>query len=395
MRELIINKDNTTETVCLVENGKLIETYQNSNDTKYSRLEGNIYAGRVADIVPGMQAAFVDYGDKKKGFIHFKDAIPQVDETKEKQQKMLGNMDIREVLKQDQKLLVQIRKDSNDKKGAKISTHISLPSRYVAFMPNTDIITISQKIPDGDRKNELLKIAKENTPDGNGLIIRTSAENVSSDMIIKDIQRCIKKWNQILSLYEKSEPGSLIFESETVQEKMVLDIELDKITTNSKDEFDKMKKLLLFEEIRNVKLELKISSNLLTVYDLEEQIKKSKERKIWLNCGGFITIDKTEALTAVDVNTGKFTGNKDLEATVFKVNKEATIEVAKQLRLRDIGGIIVIDYIDMKNTENKQEIEDLLKAELKNDRAKTQVEGFTNLNLMELTRKHICSHLDE
>ena len=131
------------------------------------------------------------------------------------------------------------------------------------------------------------------------------------------------------------------------------------------------------------------------MYDLDSQISKCDNRKVWLNCGGFITIDKTEALTAIDVNTGKYTGKSDLENTVFKVNKEATIEIAKQLRLHDIGGIIIIDYIDMHNEENSQKIENLLKEELKKDRAKTQVEGFTKLNLMEMTRKHICSHLDE
>ena len=134
--------------------------------------------------------------------------------------------------------------------------------------------------------------------------------------------------------------------------------------------------------------------DLIEEYGLISQVEKIENRKIWLNCGGFITIDKTEALTAIDVNTGKFTGSKDLESTIFKVNKEATIEIAKQLRLRDIGGIIIIDYIDMREKENKEKIENLLKNELKNDRAKTQVEGFTKLNLMELTRKHICSHLN-
>ena len=137
------------------------------------------------------------------------------------------------------------------------------------------------------------------------------------------------------------------------------------------------------------------NENLLERYDLQKQIDKSRERKVWLNCGGFITIDRTEALTAIDVNTGKFTGNKDLETTIFKVNKEATTEIAKQLRLRDIGGIVVIDYIDMQSEDNKLKIQQLLIDELKLDRAKTQVEGFTKLNLLEMTRKHICSHLDE
>ena len=392
MREIIINKNKELETVCLIENGNLVEKYINDEKTKENRLEGNIYAGVVADLVPGMQAAFIDYGDKKKGFIHFKDAIPQIDE---KTEKVPNDVDIRKILKQGEKILVQIKKDSNEKKGAKISTHITIPSRYVAFMPNSKIITISQKIEEGERKEELLKLAQDNISKEDGIIIRTSAETADNKDIIKDIERCIKKWKDILAKYEKSKGISLICSAESVEEKMVLDVQVDKITTNNKQEYDKMQELIKFEEIENVTIEYKAKEDLLNVYDLERQISKSEERKIWLNCGGFITIDKTEALTAIDVNTGKFTGNKDLESTVFKVNKEATCEIAKQLRLRDIGGIIIIDYIDMHNEENKQKIEDMLKEELKKDRAKTQVEGFTKLNLIEMTRKHICSHLDD
>ena len=170
---------------------------------------------------------------------------------------------------------------------------------------------------------------------------------------------------------------------------------MEKITINDESEYNKIKDLLKDQSNENIKLILSKEKDLLTVYDLNSQIEKSEKRKIWLNCGGFITIDKTEALTAIDVNTGKFTGKKDLESTVFKVNKEATIEIAKQLRLRDIGGIIIIDYIDMHDEENKKKIEELLKETLKEDRTKTQVEGFTKLNLMEMTRKHICSHLDD
>ena len=146
------------------------------------------------------------------------------------------------------------------------------------------------------------------------------------------------------------------------------------------------------KEYTNIKLEIQEGENLFEKINIEKQIAKSQNRKVWLKCGGFITIDKTEALTAIDVNTGKYTGNKNLEQTVFKVNKEATIEIAKQIRLRDIGGIIIIDYIDMKKQEDREQIEEILREELKKDRTKTQVEGFTNLDLMELTRKHICSH---
>ena len=394
MLELIINKNVDTETICLVENGKLVEKYQDNETTKENRLEGNIYAGKVSDIVPGMQSAFVDYGDSRKGLLHLKDAIPQVNEKNKKNENIIDN-NISDVLKSGQKLLVQIKKDSNDKKGAKVSTHISIPSKYVVFMPNTDIITISQKIEDEKRIKELLDLAKDNLSKNNGIVIRTSAEKASNEEIIKDIKRCIDKWNYIIEKYKSSKDIELIYYSENVQSKILLDLKVDKVITNDRDEFEKIKELIQREQIKGVKLELSVKQNLLDMYDLDSQITKSKNRKIWLNCGGFITIDRTEALTAIDVNTGKFTGKSDLESTIFKVNKEATVEIAKQLRLHDIGGIIIIDYIDMHDKENDEKIENLLKEELKKDRAKTQVEGFTKLNLMEMTRKHICSHLDE
>ena len=165
---------------------------------------------------------------------------------------------------------------------------------------------------------------------------------------------------------------------------------IEKIEVNDKQEFEEIKTIL--EDLQETNIKLEIKQDLLEKYELEKQIEKSRQRKIWLNCGGFITIDSTEALVAIDVNSGKFTGKSSLEDTVYKVNYEATIEIAKQLRLRDIGGIIIIDYIDMQKPENKEKIEKLLRDTLKQDRAKTQVEGFTKLNLMELTRKHICSH---
>ena len=204
------------------------------------------------------------------------------------------------------------------------------------------------------------------------------------------------KWNKILEQFNKSKgKPELLYESSTILEKMLLDLtknKIEKIVVNDKNEYEEIRKKLESLQENNIKLELDKNNNLFQRYDIEKQIEKSKQRKIWLNCGGFITIDLTEALVAIDVNSGKFTGKSTLEDTVYKVNYEATIEIAKQLRLRDIGGIIIIDYIDMKKQENKDKIEKLLKEVLKNDRAKTQVEGFTKLNLMEMTRKHICSH---
>ena len=390
MLELIINKENDLENIILLQNGKIIEYYISTKEDRKRRLEGNIYIGKVGDIINGMQAAFVDFGGEKSGFIHLKDAMPQVDE---KKQKLDDSMDIKNVLKQNQKILIQVKKDSDNKKGARVSTHISLPGRYIVLMPNIEFITISQKIENKERKDELIKLIKNNIPENFGAIIRTSAINANENEIKKDIKNLLEKWKKIETKYNSNiDKPTLIYESENIAEKMIIDIgieNIDKITTNSKEEFEKLSKTNKTE-----KIVYKENKNLIEEYGIETQIQKIENRKIWLNCGGFITIDKTEALTAIDVNTGKFTGSKDLESTIFKVNKEATIEIAKQLRLRDIGGIIIIDYIDMKNKENKLKIEELLKENLKNDRAKTQIEGFTKLNLMELTRKHICSHLN-
>lgn len=393
MIEVIINKQQENQIISLVENGKLIEVYNENEESKKARNEGNIYIGVVKDVVPGMQAAFIDIGTEKNSFIHVKDVVPQVDEKTEEKDE---NLKIKDVVKTNQKLLVQVQKDSNDKKGARTTTHIKLTGKYIILMPNTNIITISQKITEPKEKDRLLDIVKKNLPENMGAIVRTAAEKKKSDEINEDLKRLKDKWNKILEQFNKSKgKPELLYESSTILEKMLLDLtknKIEKIVVNDKNEYEEIRKKLESLQENNIKLELDKNNNLFQRYDIEKQIEKSKQRKIWLNCGGFITIDLTEALVAIDVNSGKFTGKSTLEDTVYKVNYEATIEIAKQLRLRDIGGIIIIDYIDMKKQENKDKIEKLLKEVLKNDRAKTQVEGFTKLNLMEMTRKHICSH---
>ena len=393
MIEVIINKQQENQIICLVENGKLIEVYNENKKSKKARNEGNIYLGIVKDIIPGMQAAFIDIGTEKNSFIHVKDVVPQVDEKIEEKDE---DLKIKDVVKINQKLVVQVQKDSNDKKGARTTTHIKLTGKYIILMPNTNIITISQKITEQKEKDRLLDIVKKNLPENMGAIVRTAAEKEKSDELVKDLKRLKDKWNKILEQFNKSKgKPELLYESSTILEKMLLDLtknKIEKIIVNDKKEYEEINKKLETLQEKNIKLELDKNNNLFKRYEIEKQIEKSQQRKIWLNCGGFITIDLTEALVAIDVNSGKFTGKSTLEDTVYKVNYEATIEIAKQLRLRDIGGIIIIDYIDMKKQENKNKIENLLKEVLKNDRAKTQVEGFTKLNLMEMTRKHICSH---
>lgn len=394
MLELIINKEPNLEKIILIEDGKILEGYTSTEEDKKRRIEGNIYVGEVSDIISGMQSAFIEFGGERKGFIHLKDSVPQIDETKEKLDESLN---IKDVLKPKQKLLIQIKKDSDEKKGARVSTHISLPGKNIVIMPNTNFITISQKIEDLKKKEKLLKWVKENLPENYGAVIRTSCENATKKEIVQDINKLLKLWENIEAKFKQSpKKVGLIWESENIAEKIITDLgekKIEKIITNNEQYYKSLCQILQ-KQGNSIKIEFEKNKDLIEKYDLAKQLEKIESRKIWLNCGGFITIDKTEALTAIDVNTGKFTGNKDAEATIFKVNKEATIEIAKQLRLRDIGGIIIIDYIDMKEQKNKDSIQELLKEELKKDRAKTQVEGFTKLNLMELTRKHICSHLN-
>lgn len=392
MIEILINRKENEKEIALVENSKLVEYYideENSN-----RKEGNIYIGIVKDIVKGMQSAFVDIGAEKNSFIHLKDILKKVDENKEK---IDDNIDINNIIKKGQKLLVQVKKDSNIQKGARVSTHINLSSRYIALMPNTDIVTASQKIEDKKEQERLIKLVKENLSSGNGGVIRTSAIGKEKE-IIEDIKNVEKRWKEIENAFkdDKENKPKLIAKSEDIVKKMIIDLpekSIQQITTNNKKEYQEILKYQQNNNyIKETKVEIKENEDILEKYDIKKEISKMENRKIWLRCGGFITIDKTEALTAIDVNTGKYTGNKDIEQTIYKVNEEATIEIAKQIRLRDIGGIIIIDYIDMMNDANKKKIQKLLEENLKRDRAKTQVEGFTKLDLMEMTRKHICSH---
>ena len=387
MTEIFIQKSNDKREIALVEEEKLIEYYEENEDS--NRNEGNIYIGIVRDIIKGMEAAFVDIGTNKNSFIHLKDILPKVDETKNHEEQ---KVEITDVIKPRQKILVQVKKDSNSKKGARVSTHINLPSKYIVLMPNTDIITVSQKIEDKKEQQRLIKLVQDNLSEGNGAIIRTLAEGKEQE-IIDDIKKIETVWRNITetSIDPEENKAKILYKSEDILEKILMDLmdeNISRIVVNNQAEKNRIEKMLNEnKEYKNIKVELKKQKDILEIYDLRKQVEKSKNRKVWLKCGGFITIDNTEALTAIDVNTGKFTGtNNDLQQTILKVNEEATIEIAKQLRLRDIGGIIIVDYIDMAKEQDKQNILALMKKELKNDRSKTQVEGFTKLDLMELTR---------
>lgn len=394
MKEIIINKQNDKKQILLLEDGELKEKYIES--TNIRRIERNIYVGKVKDVLSGMQAAFIDIGLEKSTFIHLQDILPKIDITKEKK---LNNKDVKKIVKPGMPIIVQVKKDFTDSKGAKVSTHLSLDSRYLVFMPNTEILTISKKIENEEEKERLLKMVKKYLPKNCGAIVRTSAENQPEEIIKKDIENIVKKWKDIEKLskkiIEENKYPRIIYKTHGIIKKLLLDLidkDLKKIEVNSKEDYEYLKKTLRELDTDKITIDYKEKEDLLeNKIDLNKQLEKSEKRKVWLKCGGFIAIDKTEALTAIDVNSGKYIGKDNAESTIFKVNKQASIEIAKQLRLRDIGGIIIIDYIDMNEEENKKKVIEILSEELKKDRSKTQVVGFSKLNLLEMTRKHICS----
>ena len=400
MKEIIINKNKDgSNLIALVENGRLIEKYDEIKEK--NAFEGNIYCGIIRDILPAMQSAFIDIGENKNAFIHIKDIIPKVSNITGNKEENLEKYKINDYLKIKEPILVQIKKDQENQKGARISKHISLTGRLCVLMVNVNFITVSQKIENVEEHNRLKTIARKilseiKTNEQYGLILRTAAENKQEDEIKEEVEKLMQLWGKIQKSYcEASKNGKpqLIFQNYDVISKFltsVLDTNIDRVIVNDADLYELIKNYI--NSINKQKIELVLREEDLTnIHELNKQIEEMSQRKIWLRCGGFITIDKTEALTAIDINSGKFTGKKNSskENTICRVNQEATIEIAKQLRLRNISGIIVIDYIDMEDDADRKNIIKLLNDELKKDRSKTQVMGFTKLDLLEMTRKKI------
>ena len=394
MLELLIIENQDEKNIAYLEDGVLKEYYKESKSKK--RLEGNIYVGEVKDVLQGMQAAFIDIGEDKNAFLHIKDVLPKKSNVTGNKKEDIEKYKIKDYIKPNQSILVQVKKDSNNIKGARVSTNIQVPGKFVIILPENDFITVSQKIEDIEERKRLIDIVQKKKENMKiGIIIRTAANGRNEEEIKEDIENTLNEWKSIKENFEKTEGKvpRIIKENESILEKIILDIAyngLEKIYVNTKNTEEQVENILKNMNIKTIKVKLE-EKDLEKKYDICEQIEKMKNRKVWLKCGGFITIDKTEALTAIDVNSGKFTGKENLEKTVLKVNKEATIEIAKQLRLRDIGGIIIIDYIDMEEEKSREEIKEILRQNLKLDRAKTQIMEFTKLNLLELTRKHMFS----
>ena len=384
MSELIVNKDDEKIDVCVLENNLIVEIYSYKQGEE--SILGNIYRGEVKDVVDGMQAAFVDIGLEKNAFIPIKDAIPKTDVTKESQSIAFK---ISDVLHVGQKILVQVRKVPTSLKGARVSTHITIPGNYIVLMPNTDIITISQKVEGNEEKDRLVEMLKRNIPEGYGAIVRTDAVGINEGEIKKDINELVEKWKNICCKYEEDEKQELLYNEHELVSKISRDLitrETKKIYVNDKELYQQIKQVGLKSE---ESIQFVDSKNIIQDQGFMSSYESAFNRKIWLKCGGYIVIDKTEALTAIDVNSGKYVGNKNLEQTALIVNKEAAAEIMHQIRLRDVGGIIVVDYIDLLNKENQSQIIKIMQNEAKKDRSKIDIKGYTELNLVELTRKTI------
>lgn len=384
MSELIVNKDDEKIDVCVLENNLIVEIYSYKQGEE--SILGNIYRGEVKDVVDGMQAAFVDIGLEKNAFIPIKDAIPKTDVTKESQSIAFK---ISDVLHVGQKILVQVRKVPTSLKGARVSTHITIPGNYIVLMPNTDIITISQKVEENEEKDRLVEMLKRNIPEGYGAIVRTDAVGINEGEIKKDINELVEKWKNICCKYEEDEKQELLYNEHELVSKISRDLitrETKKIYVNDKELYEQIKQVGLKSE---ESIQFVDSKNIIQDQGFMSSYESAFKRKIWLKCGGYIVIDKTEALTAIDVNSGKYVGNKNLEQTALIVNKEAAAEIMHQIRLRDVGGIIVVDYIDLLNKENQSQIIKIMQNEAKKDRSKIDIKGYTELNLVELTRKTI------
>ncbi len=395
--EILVDVGHLENRVALLEDKELVELYLERSVG--DRLVGNIYRGKVCSVLRGMQAAFVDIGYEKNAFLYIADAIPENDEKKNNLQKKKGKkLTINDILKPGQELTVQVTKESIGSKGARLTTHITLPGRYLVLVPNAEYIGISRRIEDEEERQRLNDIIDRIRPKGMGLIVRTAAEGKEREDFLNDLDFLLKLWSTISKKEQKGAVPRCIYTdidlvSRTVRDMFTVDI--DKFIINDSEVYKKIVELLdMTSPTLKSRVELYSKEyGMFEYYGVESEMKRALSKKVWLKCGGYLIIESTEALTIIDVNTGKYVGGKNLEDTVVRANIDAAAEIARQLRLRDIGGIIIIDFIDMHEHEHQQMVVSELKNALKKDRTKTAVIGLTGLGLVEMTRKKVRQRL--
>jgi ribonuclease G len=404
---LVINADGPETRVALVEEGFLGELYI---ERKRERgIAGNIYKGRVERVLPGMQAAFVNIGAEKSAYLHVSDVrgtpddlkrllsgdsskSDDEDEEEADRRRESGGARIEDLLKEGQEIVVQVTKEPISTKGARTTRYVSLPGRHLVFMPTVDHIGISRRISSDRERRRLREIVDSMRPAGSGFIVRTVAEGVSEKELKSDMEFLIKLWNEIVKRSESGRCPALIYSDldlllRTVRDLFTADVE--KLIIDSRTEYDRVKKFIaaLMPDFAGV-IELYDGTDpIFDGYGIEIEIDRALERKVWLKSGGYLIVDEMEALTAIDVNTGRFVGKSSLEDTITKTNLEACREVAEQLRIRSIGGMIVVDFIDMDRPQNRERVTRAFNDYLRRDRSKAAVTRISELGLVEMTRK--------
>lgn len=397
--EILINVSPMETRVALVENGVLQEV---GVERKLSRgIVGNIYKGKVVRVLPGMQAAFIDLGLEKAGFIHVDD-IQQASSD----EGCAGNgsgSDIRQFLREGQPVVVQVIKDPISTKGARLTTELSVSSRFLVYMPNLTHIGVSQRIEDEGERERLrqqLSLALADSNTGGGYIIRTAAEGVEAEELAREVKFLQQLWQHILETTKPLKAPAVIYEDLPMFLRTMRDMaqpQVEKVRVDSKKAHTK---LCEFARQFNPELEPLIEyysadQPLFYLYGVDDEITRALEKKVQLKSGGYLIIEQTEAMTTVDVNTGAFVGRRNLEETTFKTNLEAAAAIARQLRLRNLGGIIIIDFIDMLELDHQSQVMHTLEKALARDRAKTGIANISELGLVEMTRKRTSESLGQ
>jgi len=394
--EILINVTPQETRVAVVENGVLQEVHIERSRSR--GIVGNIYKGRVSRILPGMQAAFVDIGLDRAAFLHASDVHTSGRNAETTSATVPG---ISELLHDGQEVVVQVVKDPLGTKGARVTTHITLPARYLVYMPYSRHIGISQKIGDDverERLRTLLMAALEGDADG-GYILRTVAETVSEDELSTDIRYLKRLWKVVQERMKSAPLCSLVHEDLPLALRAMRDQvreNVEKVRIDSRETFIKARDFAI-NFIPEVAERIEVYPGERPIFDLyavEDEIKKALERKVLLKSGGYLVIDQTEAMTTIDVNTGGYVGRKNQEETLFKTNLEATQTIARQLRLRNLGGMIIIDFIDMAEPEHRRQVLRALEKAMSRDRAKVYITEMSPLGLVEITRKRTRESLE-
>ncbi len=410
-KEIVINVEPNETRIGIREDGDLVELMVERSGDRLS--VGDIYKAKVTAVLPGMQAAFLDIGCEKSAFLHVSDMGDEIRDFESIDDRFEGgessyvpetNKDkdflIEKMLKKGDEILVQVTKEPIGTKGPRVSSQISLPGRYVVVMPNADLVGVSRKIDDREERQRLKSIVGPLKPEGMGLIVRTAGEGMERKQFQADIKFLTRLWNRQAKKTQKVKAPSLIHKDKEIITRLVRDIFTEDVTAvivDSKKEYREIVSSLrsFAPELRSRVHLYNEDTPIFDAYEIEKDTEKMLSRIVALKKGGFISIDHTEALVAIDVNTGRYRGARDQEETALKTNLNAAGEVPRQLRLRDLGGIIVIDFIDMELEENRKKVIDVLRSGLRRDRSRTKTLRVSEIGLVEMTRQRVRPSLGQ